>query len=69
MKCFCKFSLGVELKNIVFVYLLECFVFYNFVFIYIIVVKRDDGILRVIDIRDICRNCIYIEVVGEDGIF
>ena len=34
---------------------------------HITAVKRDDGILRAIDIRDICRNCIYIEIVGEDA--
>lgn len=69
VKCFCKFSLGAEVKNIAFVYPLECCAPYNPASTHITAVKRDDGILRAIDIRDICRNCIYIEIVGEDGTF
>jgi len=66
VKCFCKFSLGAEVKNIAFVYPLESCAVYNPASTHITAVKRDDGILRAIDIRDICRNCIYIEIVGED---
>ena len=67
VKCFCQFSLGAEVKNIAFVYPLECCAPYNPVSTHITAVKRDDGILCAIDIRDICRNCIYVEIVGEDG--
>ena len=67
VKCFSKFSLGAEVKNIAFVYLLECCAVYNPPSTSITAVKRDDGILCATDIRDICRNCIYIEIVGEDG--
>ena len=59
VKCFCKFSLGAEIKNIAFVYPLECCALYNPAATHITAVKRDDGILRAIDIRDICRNFIH----------
>lgn len=30
-------------------------------------VTRDEGILHAIDVKDICRNCLYVEIVGADG--
>ena len=69
VKCFCQLSLGTEVKNIALVYPLECCAPCNPASTHITAVKRDDGILHAVDIKDICRNCIYIEIVGEDGTF
>ena len=67
VKCFFKFSLGAEVKKIAFLYPLECCAVNNPASTHITAVKCNDGILRAIDIRDICRNCIYTEIFGENG--
>ena len=67
VKCFCQLSLGNGVHNIAFVYPLECCAPYDPTSTHIIAVKRDDTSLRAVDIRNISRNCIYMEIVREDA--
>lgn len=48
-------------KNVAFVYPLECCAPYNPASTHITTVKR------AVDIKDISRNCMHMEIVGEDG--
>ena len=50
VKCFCKFSVGAEIKNIAFVYPLECCAPCNRAS------KRDDGII--VDLYLVSTRCI-----------
>lgn len=67
VKCFCQVSLGAEVKNVAFVYPLECCARYDPSSTHITAVTRDEGILHAIDVKDIRRNCLYVEIVGADG--
>ena len=67
VKCFCQVSLGAEVKNVAFVDPLECCARYDPSSTHITAVTHDEGILHAIDVKDICINCLYVEIVGADG--
>lgn len=62
---FFQLSLGIDIQNGAFIYPLECSSPYNSASTHITAVTRINS-LRVINIKDICRNCIYITIAGND---
>ena len=65
VKCFFQLSLGTDIQNVALIYPLECCSPYNPASTHITAVTRINS-LRVINIKDICRNCIYITIAGND---
>lgn len=64
VKCFFQLSSGTDIENVAFIYPLECCSAYNPASTHITAVMRSSS-LRVINVKDICRNCIYITVTGN----
>ena len=65
VKCFFQLSFGTDLQNVALIYPLECCSPYNPASTHITAVTRING-LRVISIKYICGNCIYIIIAGND---
>ena len=65
VKCFFQLSSGTDIKHVAFIYPLECRKSYDPASTHITSVTRNAN-LRVINIKDIWRNCIFITIDGND---